>query len=121
MTKDPTTAEALETWRAAERIMAVARRGRLSAEAAANAAAEAASAALATAEAAKTALEAMALAEQSAAKTAATARLLVESARADLAEADSDLAFTEIAEADAHSRYRSATDRATLPPDDSTN
>ncbi|HET7181330.1 MAG TPA: hypothetical protein VFI15_03770 [Candidatus Limnocylindrales bacterium] len=112
MPKEPTTAEALETWRAAERIVAVARRGRLSAEAAANAAAEAAAAATATANAAKAALESMALAEQSAAKTAAAARLLVGTTRADLADSDAELALAEVDESQASIGYHGAANRA---------
>ena len=112
MPKEPTTAEALEAWRAAERNVAVARRGRLSAETAARAAEEAAEAATATAQAAKDALASMELAEKSAAKTATAAREVVESTRADLADADTDLALTEVGEAEAHTQYRDASDRA---------
>jgi len=107
-----TTAEALQHWRAAERTVAVARRGRIAAEAAAAAAADAAEAAKATAEAAKAALTSMSLAETSATKTAAAAKLAVQSSRADLADADTELAMAEVDEAGAHQAYREATGRA---------
>ena len=112
MARKPTTAEALETWRSAERIVAVARRGRLSAEAAAAAAEDAASAAAATAAAAKAALKSMALAEESATRTAAAARLLVGTTRADLADSDAELALSEVAESEASMGYRDAANRA---------
>jgi hypothetical protein len=54
----------------------------------------------------------MSLAETSAAKTAAAAKLYVQEARADLADAQTDEAMSEIAEEDARSGYRAATDRA---------
>ena len=106
------TAEALQQWRAAERLVAVARRGRVAAEAAAAAAEDAAEAAAATAEAAKAALESMALAETSAAKTAAASKAVVLSTRADLADAQSEEALSEINEVDAQAQYRAATTRA---------
>jgi hypothetical protein len=106
------TAEALQQWRAAERLLAVARRGKIAAQAAATAAEDAAEAAAATAEAAKAALASMALAETSAAKTAAASKVVVMSARADLADAETDQAMSEINEVDAQSKYREATDRA---------
>ena len=107
-----TTAEALQQWRAAERLVAVARRGKIAAQAAATAAEDAAEAAAATADAAKAALASMALAETSAAKTAAASKIVVMSTRADLADAETDEAMSEINEVDAQSRYREATDRA---------
>lgn len=106
------TAEALQQWRSAERLVAVARRGRIAAEAAAAAAEDAAEAAAATSEAAKAALASMALAETSAAKTAAASKVVVLSTRADLADAQTDESLSEINEVDAQSKYREATDRA---------
>jgi hypothetical protein len=109
--KDPTVAEALQDWRAAERVAAVARRGRLASEEAAAAAQEAAQAALATADAAKSALEAMTLAETSALKTATAAKLAVLSLNADLADAVAETALADVDELAAQVRYREASTR----------
>ena len=106
------TTEALQQWRSAERLVAVARRGRVAAEAAAQAADDAAEAAKATAQAARAALDSMALAEMSAAKTAAASKIVVMSTRADLADAETDVAISEIGEAQAHEDYRAAEERA---------
>ncbi|HEX6111240.1 MAG TPA: hypothetical protein VFZ10_02960 [Geminicoccaceae bacterium] len=108
----PRTEAALAQWREAERAAAVARRGRVAAEAAVEAAAEAAEAAQATAEAARDALASMALAETSAAKTAAAAKLMVQETRADLADAQSEEAMSHVVEAEAHGAYRGAVKRA---------
>ena len=110
--KPKTTADALQQWRAAERLVAVARRGRLAAETAAQAAEDAAEAALATSAAAKAALESMALAEASAAKTAKASKLVVMSTRVDLADAETDVAMSELGEAEAQGEYRAAAERA---------
>jgi hypothetical protein len=109
---DLTTAKALEQWRTAERTAAVARRGRLAAEAAAAAALEAAEAATATADAAKSALESASLAEASATKTATASRLVVEASRANAADAVSEEALADVDEAESHDRYRRAVSEA---------
>jgi hypothetical protein len=54
----------------------------------------------------------MMLAEKSAAKTAATARMVVQSTLDDVANADADVALTEIDEAEAQGAYKSAARRA---------
>ena len=108
--------EALEQWRAAERVAAVARRGRVAAEAAGEAASDAAEAAAATAKAAQEALAAMTLAETSATKSAAAARIVVSSTRADVADALSNEALADVEEAQARDGYRAASERANLRP-----
>ena len=54
----------------------------------------------------------MTLAETSAAKTAAAAKLFVMAANADLADAMSDEAMSDVAEVAAHGEYRAASNRA---------
>jgi hypothetical protein len=110
--RDQTAPEAIKQWRAAERTVAIARRGKLAAQVAAEAAQEAADAAIATAEASKTALAAAALAEESAARTAKAARLLVASTAVDLSDSEAETALAEVDEAEAHARYDDAVERA---------
>ncbi len=107
-----TTAAALQQWRSAEQALAVSRRGRVAAQAAVDAAQQAADAANATAKAAKAALASANLAEATATKTALAARVMIDATRADLADADAEVAVDEVSEAGAHLEYKAAVNRA---------
>lgn len=81
------------------------------------AAEEAAQAAINTANAAKAALESAKLAETSAARTANAAKVIVQPTRIDMADAENEVAAGEISEAEAHDRYRQATQRESEKPE----
>ena len=106
--KPISTEKALEGWRNAEQLAAVARRGKLAAQAAVRAAQEAEEAAVATAAAAKAALVSATLAEESAAKTAASARSVVENTQLNSADADAESALADIGQQMAKDHYRAA-------------
>jgi hypothetical protein len=109
--KEPTQKEALRDLRNAERLAAVAHRGKIAAEGAASAASDAADAAVETAEAARTALAASARAEKSATKSDAETRVVGLSKLDALPEA---LAKMEGATATTAAAARSALAASTL-------
>ena len=104
--------EALRQWREAEQTSALARRGRLAAEAAVNAAADAERASQATAEASRRALEAATLAEASASETARAAKLVVLAAQGDAVDASAGVALAEANEGLARHYYGEAVEDA---------
>jgi len=108
----PTSAEALNDWRAAERDLAKATAGREAAEVAAEAAQLADRAAIHTAEAARAALEASTEAEQTARLTADASRTATLAARGELTRRQGLESEATTSEAQARDAYRAAEDRA---------
>lgn len=104
--------EALRQWRDAEQAASLARRGKLAAEAAVNAAADAERASTATADASRRALEAASLAEASAMETARAAKLVVLATQGDAVDANAEVVLAEADEALARHYYGEAVDDA---------
>ena len=108
----PTTAEALQAWRAAEQVAAVSDRGKLASDAAVAAARSASAAAAATATSAKAALEAATSAEATARATAEAAEAVIRAARQEADDAGAAQLQAGVDVATAHQTYRDAVARA---------
>jgi hypothetical protein len=111
-TETMTTEIALQQWRDAERGAASARRARVAAQSAVDAATEAAQAARTTAEAAQAALAAMTLAETTATTTAKAARIFLDAAGVEAADREAEEMTADAAEVHARDDYQAAVDRA---------
>ena len=107
-----TAAEVLAQWREAERLAAVARRGKSAAQAASLAAEDAVAAARETAAAAWSALKYAHEADASARRTAESARLAMVAADADLADMTLESERADGDETAARERYQDAVDEA---------
>ena len=111
--RDKTAPEALKQWRTAERAVAVARRGRLAAQAAVEAAQEAADAAIADRGSVEDCAGGGGAGRDVRRQDGKSRRkLTVESTLVDVADTETETAFAEIDEAEAHGRYRDAAARA---------
>ena len=104
----PTTAEALQAWRAAEQVAAVSDRGKVASDAAVAAAKSASAAAAATSVSA----EAATSAEATARATAEAAEVVIQAARQEADDADAAQLQAGVDVATAHQAYRDAVSRA---------